>query len=65
MHIQAQISITVDDLPHAGLAGFYNSCRCPCLLSTVGKASDQAQIWNYTKLDPMLQHKRLILNEID
>jgi len=47
--IQAQISITADDLPHAGLEVPTTVTPLPTI--SVGQASDKAQIWNYTKLD--------------
>ncbi len=46
--IQAQISITADDLPYPGLEVATTVATNPPI--TVGKASSQAQIWNYTKL---------------
>lgn len=47
--IQAQISITGDDLPYPGLEVATTTSINPPI--GVGKASSQAQIWNYTKLD--------------
>ncbi len=47
--IQAQISITVEDLPHAGLE--VSTAVTPLPPISLGQASDQAQIWNYTNLD--------------
>ncbi|MGB0929636.1 MAG: PKD domain-containing protein [Chitinophagales bacterium] len=47
--IRAQISITGDDLPYPGLEVATTTAANPSI--TVGKASSQSQIWNYTKLD--------------
>ncbi|MEZ4885281.1 MAG: PKD domain-containing protein [Chitinophagales bacterium] len=47
--IEAQISITAEDLPYPGLEVLTTVATLPPV--TVGKASNQSQIWNYTKLD--------------
>ncbi|MFK7903924.1 MAG: PKD domain-containing protein [Chitinophagales bacterium] len=60
--IQAQISITADDLPHAGLE--VSTTVTPLPIISVGQASDKAQIWNYTSLD-VASTQRVVFSPIE